>query len=159
MCKDQGRERQLNAQDHRALRRYCLWNRHATMMDMATSVQRTLENPCHSTQSAAASRTEPWNCIMQSGRHLFILCRNAAEFSGPKGHPRWTERRKCVLWSDESTFQLVLVKNGCRILQAKDEKDHPGCYQQIVKKTASVMVWGSISAHGMADLHIQVLVI
>ena len=61
---------------------------------------------------------------------------------------------KRVLWSDESTFQLVFGKNGCQILRAKDEKDHPDCYQRKVQKPASVMVWGCISAHGMGDLHI-----
>ena len=34
--KGQGRKPLLNARDHRALRRYCLRNRHATMMDIAT---------------------------------------------------------------------------------------------------------------------------
>ena len=46
-----------------------------------------------------------------------------------QSHLRWTERQwKRVLWSDESTFQLVFGKNR-RILRAKDEKDHPDCYQ------------------------------
>ena len=33
-----------------------------------------------------------WNCIMQRGRHLLILRRNASEFSGAKVM-RWTERQ------------------------------------------------------------------
>ena len=37
--KGQGRKPLLNARDHRALRRYCLRNRHATMMDIATWAQ------------------------------------------------------------------------------------------------------------------------
>ena len=36
-------------------------------------------------------------------------------------------------WSDESTFPLVFGKNWCRILCAKDKKDHPDCYQQKCK--------------------------
>ena len=36
VCKGQGRKMLLNSRDHRALRRYCLRNRHATMMDIAT---------------------------------------------------------------------------------------------------------------------------
>ena len=72
-----------------------------------------------------------------------------------RSHLRWTERQwKRVLWSDEPTFQLVFGKNGRWILSAKDEKDHPNCYQREVQKPASVMVWGCISAHGMGDLHI-----
>ena len=36
VCKGQGWKLLLNARDHRALRQYCLRNRHATMMDIAT---------------------------------------------------------------------------------------------------------------------------
>ena len=79
--KGQGQKPLLNACDHRALRRYCLRNCQATIMDIATWA---LENHCHSTQSAAASRNATWNCIMQRERHLLILLRNAAEFSGPQ---------------------------------------------------------------------------
>ena len=34
-----------------------------------------------------------WNCIMQRGRHLFILRRNAAKFSGPE-----------VIWDGPKVF-------------------------------------------------------
>ena len=37
--KGQGRKPLLNAWDHRALRRYCLRNHHATVMDIATWAQ------------------------------------------------------------------------------------------------------------------------
>ena len=42
---------------------------------------------------------------------------------------------------------------GLRLLHAKDEKDHPDCYQREVKNQ-SLMVWGCISAHGMGDQNI-----
>ena len=74
--KGQGQKPLLNARDHRALRRYCLRNRHATMMNIATWAREHFGKSL----SAAAS----WNCIMQRGRHLLILSRNDAEFSGPK---------------------------------------------------------------------------
>ena len=65
-------------------------------------------------------------------------------------HLRWTERQwKRVLWSDESTFQLVFGKNRHQIICANDEKRY-----RKVQKSASMMVWGCISAHGMGDLHI-----
>ena len=73
---------------------------------------------------------------------------------GPKSSEMDERQWKHVLWSDESTFQLVFGKNGRWILRAKDEKDHPDCYQWKVQKPASVMVWGCISAHDMGDLHI-----
>ena len=74
----------LNANDHRALRWYCLRNRHATMMDITRGLGSTLENHGHSTHSAAASTNATCNYIMQRGRHLFILCRKATELSGSK---------------------------------------------------------------------------
>ena len=37
--KGEGRKSLLNACDHRSLRRYCLRNRHATMMDIATQAR------------------------------------------------------------------------------------------------------------------------
>jgi len=52
-----------------------------------------------------------------------------------------------VLWSDESTFLIVFGNPGRRVLRAKEEKDHPDCYQRKVQKPASVMVWGGVSAH------------
>ncbi|KAJ0019198.1 hypothetical protein NQD34_006767 [Periophthalmus magnuspinnatus] len=58
-----------------------------------------------------------------------------------------------VLWSDESTFQIVFGNHGHHVLRAKEEKDHPDCYQRKVQKPASVMVWGCVSAHGMGNLH------
>ena len=90
------------------------------------------------------------------GRHWLILRRNGAKVLWARSHLRWTEWQweTCLSWSDKSTFQLVFGKNGHRILRAKDEKDHPDCYQRKVQKPASVMVWGCISAHGMGDLHI-----
>ena len=51
-------------------------------------------------------------------------------------------------------FRLFLGKIGRRILRAKDEKDHPDCFQRKVQKPASVIVWGCISAHVMGDLQI-----
>ena len=39
-----------------------------------------------------------------------------------RSHLRGTESPKRVLWSDESTFQLVFGKDGRRILRSKDEK-------------------------------------
>ena len=59
VCKEQGRKPLLNVHDHRALRRYCLRNSHAAMMDIATWVREYVG------KSLNAIR----NCIMQKGRH------------------------------------------------------------------------------------------
>ena len=52
-----------------------------------------------------------------------------------------------------SLVRRVTDSTSVLILRAKDEKDHPDCYQRKVHKPASVMVWGCINAHGMSDLH------
>ena len=98
------------------------------------------------TQHRPLLHQETWKCIMQRGRHLFILHRNAAEFSGP-----------AVIWygpKDSGNVFQHIESDVFRILRAKDEKYHPDCSQQKVQKTASVMVWRCISAHGMGDLQI-----
>lgn len=38
-------------------------------------------------------------------------------------------------------------QHGCCVPQADEEKDHRDCHQCIVQKPASVMLWGSLSAH------------
>jgi len=50
---------------------------------------------------------------------------------------------KCVLWSDESMFQLVLGKNRHRVLSSKDERDHPDFHQRQVQKQTSVLLLGA----------------
>ena len=62
-----------------------------------------------------------------------------------------------MLWSDKSTFQIIFGNHGCYVLQAKEEKDHPDCYQREVQKPTSVMVQGCVSAHGTTgNLHIYI---
>lgn len=52
---------------------------------------------------------------------------------------------KNLLWSDLSTFQVVWGNHGCRVLLAKEEKDHPDCLQSKVQ----VFWYGEVCAHGM----------
>ena len=59
-----------------------------------------------------------------------------------------------MLWSDESTFQIVFGNHGRHVLRVKEGKDHSDCYQRKVQKPASVMVWGCVSASGIGNLHI-----
>lgn len=153
--KGQGRKPLLNARDLRALRRHCLRNRHATVTIIATWAREYFGKPL--------SLNTVRRCIQKCNLKLYYARRKPYINSMQKrrrvlwarAHLRWTERLwNRVLWSDESTFQLVFGKNGRRVLRAKDENDHPDCYQRKVQKPASVMVWGCISAHGMGELHV-----
>ena len=151
--KGQRRKPLLNVRDHRALRRYCLRNRHATMMDVATWVREWL--------GKSLSLKTVCRCIKKCNLKLFYAKMKASinfaqkqrQVLWVRSYLRWTGKQ-WKLWSDESTSQLVFGKNGHQILRAKGEKDHPDCSQRKVQKPASVMVWGCISAHDMGDLHI-----
>ena len=145
--KGQGQEPLLNLCDHRALRRYCLRNSHATMMDIATWARECF------------IKSLPLNtvccCIKKSNLKLYYAKRKAFINFAQKRHSGLE-----VIWDGPKdsgnlfSGQLVFGKNRHRILRAKDEKVHPDCYQQKVQKPASVMVLGCISAHSMGDLHI-----
>uniref|UniRef100_A0A8C9ZKA5 Uncharacterized protein n=1 Tax=Sander lucioperca TaxID=283035 RepID=A0A8C9ZKA5_SANLU len=52
-------------------------------------------------------------------------------------------------------FKLFFGNHGHNVLRAKEEKDHPDCFQCKFQKPASVMVWGGVSAHGKGNLHIR----
>ncbi len=72
-----------------------------------------------------------------------------------KAHLKWTVSKwKSVLWSDESKFDILVGIHGRRVLRAKEEGDLPACYQHLVQKPASLMVWGCISAYGIGSLHV-----
>ena len=75
--------------------------------------------------------------------------------SRARAHRRWTDEQwKSVMWSDESTFQIVFGNHGRRVLQAKEEKDHPDCYQLKVQKPTPVMVWRCSARGIMGNLYI-----
>ncbi len=63
-------------------------------------------------------------------------------------------KSKSVIWSDESTFDILVGNHRCRVLRAKEEGDLPACHQHSFQKPASLMVWGCISAYGMDGLHV-----
>jgi len=58
---------------------------------------------------------------------------------------------KSVLCSDESKYDILVVNHGC---SAKEEGDILACHQHSVKKPASLMAWGCISAYGMGSLDV-----
>ena len=57
-----------------------------------------------------------------------------------KAHLKWSEVKwktvlwsnvkwKTVLWSNDSKYEILYGNYGCYILQTKEERDHPVCYQ------------------------------
>lgn len=153
--KGQGRKPTLNARDLRSLRRYCIKNRHQCVKDITTWAQEYFRKPlsvttvrryiCKCKLKLYYAKQKPFINKIQKRRRLCWA----------RAHLRWTDAKwKSVLWSDESTFQIVFGNCGRRVLRTKEEKNHPDCYRRKVQKPASVMVWGCISAQGMGNLHI-----
>ncbi len=65
------------------------------------------------------------------------------------------EAPSCPVGQGSCKIDCFKVGNdGCRVLWTKEEGDFPACYQHSVKKPASLMVWGCISAYGMGSLHV-----
>ncbi len=153
--KREGQKPTLNACDLRSLRRHCIKNRHQCVKDITTWAQEHFRKPL----SVNTVRRYINKCklkLYHAKRKPYINnTQKRRRLLWARAHLRWTDAKwKSVLWSDESTFQIVFGNYGRRVHRAKEEKDHPDCYQCKVQKPASVMVWGCVSAHGMGNLHI-----
>ena len=79
----------------------------------------------------------PWYCLRNRHATMMDIAKWAWEYFGKP--LSLNKVCCCCFWEKKS---------------AKDEKDHPDCYQRKVQKPAPVMVWGCISAQDMGDLHI-----
>src|SRR4029434_2205036 len=137
--KGQGRKPKLNNLDLRSLRRDFIKNRRSSISDITTWAQDYFGKPLSSTTIRSyvhkwqlkRKKRKPYVNRVQKRRHLLWARR----------HLGWTTTEwKRVLWSDESVFQVFFGRNGRRVLQTKEEKDHQDCYQQQVHKPGSVMV-------------------
>lgn len=153
--KGQGRRPLLDARDLRALRRHCITHRHDSVIDITKWAQEYFKKPlsvntvrraihrCH--LKLYHAKRKPLLSMIQKRRHVLWA----------KAHLKWTVAKwQSVLWSDESKFDILVGNHGRRVLRAKEEKDHPSCYQRSVQKPASLMVWGCISAYGVGHLHV-----
>ncbi len=119
---------------------HCIKNHHSSVSDITTWAQDYFGKPLSSTRIRSyihkcqlklyCAKRKPYVNSVQKHRRLLWARR----------HLGWTITQwKRVLWSDESVFKVFFGKNGRRVLQTKEEKDHPDCYQQQVQKPGSVM--------------------
>lgn len=153
--KRQGSKPKLDARDLRMLRRHCIANRHQSIQNITMWAQDHFKT----TLSATTIRRYIIKCnlnLYYAKRKPFInKIQKRRRLLWSRAHLKWrVSKWNSVLWSDESTFQVVMGQQGRRVLRTKEEKDHPDCYQRKAQKPASVMVWGCISANGMGNLHI-----
>ena len=141
--KRQGRKPTLNARDLQSLRRYCIKNWHQCVKDITTWAQEHFRKPL----SVTTVRRYICKCKLKLCNVLrkpFIYsAQKRRRLRWARAHLRWTDAKwKSVLWSIESTFQIVFGNCGRRVLWTKEKKNHLDCYMRNVQKPASVMVWG-----------------
>ncbi len=155
--KGQGRRPLLDLLDLclRAVRRHCITHQHDSVIDITKWAQEYLQKPlsvntihcaiCRCQLKLYHAKRKPYVNMVQKRRRVLWA----------KARLKWTVSKwKSVIWSDESTFDILVGNHGRRVLQAKEEGDLPACYQRSVQKPASLMVWGCISAYGMGSLHV-----
>ncbi len=85
---------------------------------------------------------------------MLTVSRSAVDFSGLGGiwdGPSHSGNVYCGQMNQYFRYFLGGMDAVCS--GAKEEKDHPDCYQQQVQKPGSVMVWGCVSALGKGNLH------
>jgi len=104
--KGQGRRPLLDAHGLQALKWHRVTHRHDSVTDITKWAQENFHKPLS-----------------------VITIRRA------KAHLKWTVSKwKSVLWSDESTFDILVGNHRCRVLQAKEEGDFSACHQRLVQK-------------------------
>ncbi len=130
-------------------------HRHDSVTDITKWAQEYFQKPlsvntichaiCRCQLKLSHAKRKPYVNMVQKRRRVLWA----------KAHLKWTVSKwKSVLWSDESKFDILVGNHGRRVLRAKEEGDHPVCYQRSVQKPASLMVWGCISVYGMGSLHV-----
>ncbi len=153
--KGQGRKTILDARDLRALRRHCITYRNATVMEITTWAQEYFQKTLSVNTIHRAIRRCQLKLYRSKKKPYLNMIQKRRRFLWAKAHLKWTVAKwKTVLWSDESKFEVVFGKLGRHVIRTKEDKDNPSCYQRSVQKSASLMVWGCMSACGMGSLHI-----
>ncbi len=153
--KGPGRRPLLDARGLRALRRYCITQRHDSVIDITKWAQEYFQKPLSvNTIRRAFCR---WQLkLYHAKRKSYVnIVQKRHRVLWAKAHLKWTVSKwKSVLWSDESKFDILVGNYGRHVLRAKEEGDLPACYQLSVQKPASLMVWGCISTYCMGSLHV-----
>ncbi|KAK3540850.1 hypothetical protein QTP86_002352 [Hemibagrus guttatus] len=132
--KGQGRKTILDAHDLRALRRHCITYRNATWAQ--EHFQETLSvNTIH-----RAIRRCRLKLYRSKKKPYLNMIQKRRRFLWAKAHLKWTVAKwKTVLWSDESKFEVLFGKLVHHVIQTKEDKDNPSCYQRSVQKPAFLM--------------------
>ncbi len=137
----------LDARGLRALKRHRIIHRHDSVIDITKWAQEYFQKPL----SVNTIRCAICRCLLK----LYHAKR--------KPYVNMVQKRRRVLWAKAHLKWTVLKCKSVQILHScwkswtlypKNEGDLPPCYQRSVQKSASLMVWGCISAYGMGSLHV-----
>ena len=108
-CKRQGRKPTLNARDLRSLRRHCIKNRHQCVKDITTWAQEHFRKPLSVNTVRRYIRKCNLKLYYAKQKPFINNTQKRRRLLWARAHLRWTDANwKSVLWSDESTFQIVL---------------------------------------------------
>ncbi len=129
--KGQGRTPLLDARSLRALRRNCITHRHDSDIDITKWAQEYFQKSLSVNTICRAigrcqlnlyhAKRKPYENMVQKRRRVLWA----------KAHLKWTvSKRKSVIWSEESKFDILVGNHGHRVLRAKEEGDLPTCYQR-----------------------------
>ncbi|KAK3568020.1 hypothetical protein QTP86_028612 [Hemibagrus guttatus] len=138
--KGQGWKTILDARDLRALRRHCITYRNATVMEITTWAQEYFQKTLSVNTIHRAIRRCRLNLYRSKKKPYLNMIQKRRRFLWAKAHLKWTVAKwKTVLWSDELKFEVLFGKLGRHVIQTKEDKDNPSCYQRSVQKPASLM--------------------
>ncbi len=153
--KGQGQRPLLDARGLRALRRHCITHRHDSVIDITKWAQEYFQNLLSVNTIRRAIRRCQLKLYHAKRKPYVNMVQKRRRVLWAKAHLKWTVSKwESVLWSDESTFDILVGNHGHCVLRAKEEGDLPACHQRSVQKPASLMVWGCISAYSMGNLHV-----
>ncbi len=119
----------------------CITHRHDSVIDITKWAQEYFQKPlsvnticraiCRCQLKLYHAKRKPYVNMVQKRRRVLWA----------KAHLKWTvSKRKSVLWSDESKFDILVGNHWHRVLWAKEEGDLPECYERSVQKPASLML-------------------
>ena len=131
-CKGQGWKPLLNACDYRALRRYCLRNRHATMMDIATWAREYFGKSLSLNTVCRCIKKCNLKCYYANRKAFINFEKKRHRVLRAQSHLRWTERlfsgqmslHFCLFFgkTDIGFYMPKMKKKTFRLLKTKSAK-------------------------------------
>lgn len=148
-----GRKKLSTERADRKLVQMCLRDRRATSENLRRQWQE-----CGVAASSRTVRRRLWDSGLKSciprKKPLLTTAMMRRRLDWARRYRSWTSADWCkVVFSDESTLQILDDRTSA-VRRRVGEAYHPACVVRTVKHPQSIMVWGSMSVHGLGRLHI-----